>query len=296
MKKPSLYWVAIIAAACQSQPDAATQQAEPTAKPTNSLPQAATVAQQLSPILSGYWLSSAYLDKLAQTRSPAATFDYTPDGPASIYIEPFASQQDSVQISASYGMHEGGDLMMLLPQPITDNTVPLKRQYGAQPGITEHLTYHLSQTDTTLSFTERRLKGKSVTNNIAYRRVVPAGVKTDLDGGVEWGVNKLLIAGDYRGTDSLQHAVSAQFLANGTVKGLPFRKYLIQTDFTGPNGGDEVIFDVYTKSQLNMAASFGRDTLRLYSMRSGLETRPGTMDTMEVFRRGHLRYELVRQR
>jgi hypothetical protein len=292
-----IFPLGLLVAACQQQAETATQ---PTAAQQQSVDSVGIAAPllgaRLSPILSGYWLSSAYLQKLARTRSPATAFSYLPNGPASIYIEPFASQTDSFHIGASYGMHEGGEFTLLLPPAIAANTIPLKQQYGDQPGTAKELVYQISSRDTTLSFVERQAKGKRITTTIAYQRVVPSGIKTDLNGGVEWGVNQLLMVGRYRGADSLQHAVSAQFLPNGTVKGLPFRKYLIQVDFTGPHGGDEVIFDVYTRAQLKMAASFGCDTLRLYSMHTFIEALPGTTDTTEVFRRGRLRYELIRQR
>ena len=78
------------------------------------------------------------------------------------------------------------------------------------------------------------------------------------------------------------------------VRGLPFRKYSIQTDFTGPNPGNEVYFDVYTKQQQQVATSFGRDTLKLYTIHSIIGVPPGETDTTEIFTRGRLRYQLVR--
>ena len=283
-------------AACQPQAETARQPPAAAAqqRPADS-GTAPAAGARLSPVFSGYWLSSAYLQKLALTRSPALAINGLPAGPGSIYIEPFAHQTDSVEVAVNYGMHEGGSRTLLLPRTGAGNAVRVKPDYGTPANTVQELVCQPSDADTTLLFNTRHRQTNRVVGRIAYRRVLPAGVKTDLEGGVNRAVNQLLMAGRYRGTDARQRAVEARFFADGTVQGLPFKRYFVQTDFTGPNVGDEIIFDVYTKSQLNLAAAFGRDTLRLYTIDSDLETPAGSPEPTEVFRRGRLRYELIRQ-
>ena len=280
--------------ACQQQTDPNTTLLSAANVVTDSAAAAISPAVRLSPIMSGYWLSTDYLDEVARTRSPAAAFNHTPPGPASLYIEPFANRLDSVAISASYGMHEGGDFTILLHSQPNTHSVMLKLPYESQFSADQRLSYRITKTDTTLLYTGQSVENKTM--RVPYKRVLPFGFKTDLNGGIDWTINKLLVEGSYRGTDSLQQPVQAVFSANGSVKGLPFRKYAVKNDFTGPNGGDELIFDLHTTSQLELAATFGRDTLRLYSMHTTLEALPGQIDTIEVYRRSRLRYELIRQK
>jgi hypothetical protein len=254
---------------------------------------APTIAQQLSPIMSGSWASIEYLDAVASTRSPQAAFEHTP-APTSLSIGSFATRKDSVEIGASYGLHEGGSLTVLL-QPISHgNALPIKSDYSDQAGSFREISYRIALGDTTLLISSRKRSTGRLIYQLAYRRTGNVATTTDLENAVNRGVNKLLLARHYRGSDSLGHLVQAQFQLDGTVLGLPFSKYIVQTDFTGPNPGDVLIFDVYTKQQQSLAASFGRDTLNLYTTHGMVGIPPGGTDTTEYFTRGRLRYQLVR--
>jgi hypothetical protein len=201
---------------------------------------------------------------------------------------------DSVEIGATYGLHEGGDLTLLLPIHATTSALQVKHRYGGEAGIADELTYRITATDTTLLYITRRSKTYEIVSTIAYRRTGMPGKKGDLEEGVERGINDLLITGRYSGVDSLNQPIRAQFFTNGIVKGLPFAKYSIQTDFTGPNPGNTISFDVYTKYQKSFIASFGRDTLKLYTIHSSTGVAAGQVDPNNVFSRGRLRYQLVR--
>ncbi|MGI4760883.1 MAG: hypothetical protein ACRYF0_09265 [Janthinobacterium lividum] len=234
------------------------------------------------------------MDEVARTRSPEAAFDHASLAPSSLAISPFATQQDSVSIGASYGLHEGGDMLLLLQPGTEANSFKTKPRYGGEAGTTEELSYQLTPTDTVLFYITRRTKTHQVISKNAYRRTGIPGEDIGLEAAVERGVNGLLITGSYIGKDSINQPVKSQFFTNGLVKGLPFKKYIIQTDFTGPNPGNEVIFNVYTKARQELAASFGRDTLKLYTIRSIVGVPAGATDTTQIFRRGRLRYQLVR--
>ena len=293
-----MFCALLLTTACQQQPaemtgvgksitpaDSATGDVAPAAAPT--------LAQRVSPIISGYWVNADYLKEVARTRSPAASFDSI-ESPSSLVISPFTQQKDSVEIGASYGLHEGGNLTLFLrpyPQP---DILRVKAPYQNETTTTSELTYRITATDTTLFYVTKKSKTRQIVGKMDYQRTGRATGEADLETGVARGVNNLLTTGFYNGVDSLSQPVRVQFLTNGTVKGLPFRKYYIETDFTGPNPGDAIYFDVYTKQQQQLGASFGRDTLKLYTIHSTIGTAPGETDTTELFTRGRLRYQLVR--
>lgn len=285
-----------LALSCQQRPAETTASPLPAAPAPQATPVAAapTVAQRFSPIISGYWVSVEYLDEVAHTRSPEAAFDHTPQGPSSLAISPFSTRKDSVEIGATYGLHEGGNLMLLLPPPTEATTLNLRSLTGGEAEATDEITYQVTATDTVLFYITRRKKTRQIISKVAYHR---AGISTnaaDLEQGVEQAVNKLLVVGQYNGLDSLNHLIHARFYADGKVEGLSFDNYLIQTDFTGPNSGNTIIFDAYTKQRKEFAASFGRDTLSLYTIHSSTGIAAGQVDTANVFSRGRLRYQLVR--
>jgi hypothetical protein len=291
---PTILLLTTLLQTCQQKP---TETTVPPVNPASTTAPAATlaptIAQQFSPILSGSWVSIEYLDAVARTHSPMAAFEHTP-APTSLSISSFTILKDSVEIGASYGLHEGGNLTLLL-QPIShSNGLPIKPDYSDQADSFREISYHISAGDTTVLISSRKRSTRRLIYQLAYRRTGGATTTTDLETAVNRGVNKLLLARYYRGSDSLGHPVQAEFLLDGTVRGLPFRKYVVQTDFTGPNRGDELIFDVYSKQRQSLAASFGRDTLKLYTTHSMVGIPPGGTDTTEYFIRGRLRYQLVR--
>ena len=275
----------LAASACQS----------PTPE-TAATPPVTTVAQQLSPIFSGYWVSAAYLDAVARTRSPQAAFAHLPAAPAALAIGSFEAQQDSVVIGAVYGMHEGGSLTLRLPAKGPAVALSLQADYSDPAGTYRELGYRIAAGDTVLLLSRRHGTTHQLLAQAAYRRTGPATDPQHLEPAVDRGLNQRLLARHYRGTDSLGHSVQVQFGVDGTVRGLPYQTYYIPNDFTGPNPGDALMFDLYTKRQQTLAATFGRDTLKLYSSYATVGVPPGGRDTTEYFVRGRLRYQLVPRR
>lgn len=297
LKKILVFLLLTSVFACQQQSDTVTQ-APPAASITadSTANSAKPIALRISPIISGYWLSAQYWKTLERTRSPVEAFDHLLNGPSSIYIKPFLAQVDSVEIDVSYNFHEGGSKTILLRLGRNDKILPLRPQLGDENKTVSELSYQVSATDTILFLTKRDTRTNRIIDKISYYRTLKPGVKTDLNDGANWGINKLLIAGQYRGVDSIGQPVNTHFLPDGRVTGLPFSQYTILTDFITPNSGDEILFDTYSDHQCLFGASFGRDTLRLYTILHTVGVAPGETDTTELFSRGRLRYQLVRAR
>lgn len=284
-----------LALSCQQKPAETTTPPPPAAPVPPATPVVApTVAQRFSPIISGYWVSADYLDEVSRTRSPATAFDSAGGGISSLLIAPFSNKQDSVEIGASHGLHEGGDLTLLLPLRLAGNALPIRFRLGDENGTTSELAYQITATDTILFHVTRRKQTHQILYKTAYRRTGITKQVDHMEPAVEQGVNRLLVAGSYNGIDSLNKAVHVQFFTDGAVKGLPHTKYFIPTDFTGPNPGNTLVFDAYTEQGEELAAVFGRDTIKLYTILSKIGVPPGEADTTQTFSRGRLRYQLVR--
>jgi hypothetical protein len=239
-------------------------------------------------------VSSQYLNAVARSRSPEKASESFPDGPVAIFINPIPATADSIKAGVVYNMHEGGEITVLFRAGREPHSVQVKLREG--DNTVSDLVYHVSSTDTTLTLLLRATKQ---IKRLTYRRALRANGKTDLSNGVENALNKILVASSYTGTDSLGHPVQARFSANGQLTGLPFTTYLIHTDFFSPSIGDALIFDSDTKRRKELAAAFGRDTLRLYTIHETIFYAAASTDSVRLdsaynFRRGHLRYQLVR--
>lgn len=283
-----------LALSCQQKPAETTAPPPPPAPPAASVATAPTVAQRFSPIISGAWVNSQYLSAVEDTRSPEKASESFPDGPVAIFIKPVLATADSIQAGAVYNMHEGGELTVLFRAGREPNSVQVKLSEG--DNTASDLVYHISPTDTTLTLISRETKQ---IKRLTYRRALRANGKTDLSNGVENALNKILVAGSYAGTDSLGHPVQARFSADGQITGLPFTTYLVLADFFSPSIGNELIFDSDTRRRKELAAVFGRDTLRLYTIHETIFYAAASTDSVRVdsaysFRRGRLRYQLVR--
>lgn len=296
LRLPPAAGLLALALSCQQKPAETTAPLPPAASAPTTAPVAAapTVAQRFSPIISGYWVNADYLDEVARTRSPATAFDSAGGGISSLLIAPFSNKQDSVEIGVSYGLHEGGNLTLLLPLRLAGNALPIRFRLGDENGTTSELAYQITATDTILFHVTRRKQTHQIIYKTAYRRTGITKQVDHMEPAVEQGVNRLLVSGSYGGIDSLNRVLHVQFFTDGAVKGLPHTKYFIPTDFTGPNPGNTLVFDAYTEQGEELAAVFGRDTLKLYTILSKIGIPPGETDTTQTFSRGRLRYQLVR--
>lgn len=302
MRDFTFYLLLFLAAACQQKPAEQAETGQPTTATTlpaaTAVPSAApTVAQRVSPIISGYWISARYLDVVKRTRSPQAAIQNFPNYPVTMLVEPAAATADSTHVSLVLNLHEGSDMTILFQLGKLPNSMPARTQLGEAAGTHYEVAYQVLPTDTILYFVKRDRQREL--SRFAYRRVARVNAGRDytkqLNDEIARTLGQLLVVGSYTGTDSLGQPLRVQFLPNGQVRGLPFRTYHVLEDFLGgPNGGDALIFDMYQKNQSEFAADYGRDTLRLYDQYERIGIPPGGTDSLLTIERGRLRYQLVR--
>ena len=126
------------------------------------------------------------------------------------------------------------------------------------------LSYEVNTRDTTLVLTTYSKKRK-VLHRATYQRV-PGASPIDLVA-LNRAVRQLLLAGTYRGTDSLGRAVRMEFTEDQRVKGLKgFKTYDVQTDFMG-EAIDYLKLDWDAKHGRTMGFRRTGDTLQLYATR-----------------------------
>ncbi|MDQ2770834.1 MAG: hypothetical protein M3Y54_10070 [Bacteroidota bacterium] len=295
----------LILSSCQSKTEATrTETAAAAVAPDTAATLAAaapSLARRFGPIISGGWMITSYLRVLRRTHSPQIAADsISADVPVSLFIAPAAVAADSTLMQLNYNMHEGDEASIYFRTGRQPNSLPLRSH--SETGKRYEISYRISAADTALFLLEYSMRGKLIRQNRYQKTLVASAQGTESNQAfhqaVDYPLNKILVAGKYEGTDSLGHRVQVTFSPTGYVSGIPFRKYHVMEDFIGPVIGDEIIFDMYTKHQHELAAVFRPDTLRLYTVLSATEAAKDTTlsDSILVFRRGILRYQLVRKR
>ncbi|RTQ50055.1 hypothetical protein EJV47_10455 [Hymenobacter gummosus] len=227
--------------------------------------------QQLLPQLAGHWVQQSYLDAVVRTKSPYRVQDSI-SHIAELLILPGKLTADSLLVGLSLGNHEGGEAALYLRPARHPQALPLHHPDYEQPSNYYELSYAMLGRDSLLRLNLRNRGGKLM-SSVAYRRArMPLLAQADdLSAGLQYEVNRLLMAGRYTGRDSVGRAVSARFTPDGKVSGLAgFKTYYVGTDFgAGPeNNLDDLTFNSYTKQQRSFTYRFSGDTLRLFALRS----------------------------
>lgn len=237
--------------------------------------------RKFKPIIGGSWVKSDYIDKVIKTQSPLVAADLA-TGLTVLVIDTQSVKGDSLITSAGWGNHEGGNLVLKFTPGKTKRTIKLGNF---------DLGYYIRfrNDDTTLVLYDYNPE-KNTTTTTRYIKALNKKTK-DLGDGMDYLVNKALIAGKYTATDSSGTQRNVSFTDRGGVSGLlNFLTYNIQNDF---NGGpmtnlDEIIFDLYSPQQKRYTFKIARDTLKLYDIYANADS------TLAVV--GKLKYKLVRRK
>ena len=259
-----------------------------TAKDTSSArdsKQTQALIRQFKPIIQGVWIEKNYIEKVIKTRSPLAAADEI-KGNTILYINTDHLKGDSLIIPAGDN-HEGTQFTVKFHPGKSSGSIKISE--GGELG------YSIKKGDTILllSFFDDQQKKMITTKFIKALNKQP---DDDLGYGMNYMINKGLIAGNYTLTDSIGNISRVRFNNDGTVSGfLNFIKYNINIDLNEEpmDNLDEIYFSDL-KNDRNGALNddysfkFSADTLNLYS------TKPNSDSTKSVLDK--LKYKLIKQK
>jgi hypothetical protein len=243
--------------------------------------------EQFGPIIQGVWVKSDYINDLVLTKSPYASRKKL-DGTAAFTIEMDLVEKDSVVVGASLNNHEGSSFALVFRKGHrATSLVTRMKDYDLKTNYFE-LGYNIAGRDTSLILYHYN-RGNHIIDSTKYTKVLSKQFGVDMDNGVEYITNKLLITGNYTTTDTTGTALNIKFMNDGKVLGFPdFVKYFINTDFVaGPeNDLDQLYFDDYEKNQKQFLFKIKADTLNIYDVNE-------SADSIHL-EWGKLKYKLVK--
>jgi hypothetical protein len=255
---------------------------------TDNANRSAELAKQFSPLLNGVWVVSDYIDDIAKTRSPLRS-----SGKLATITEMILDMKgitgDSTHIIASLGNHEGSDFILYFREGETSSSL-LTDIKGFENKIDSYeLGYVINNADTSLLL-YRYNKDKKLLEKTKYIRSPKRISPENLGDGLQYLVNKKIMAGSYKITDSTGNETTVKFTIEGKTTGLKvFKTYFVLTDFVAAseNATDEICFGTQTNDQKCYGFEFKGDTLHLF------EPAKNEMDTL--FTPGPSIYKFVKQ-
>ena len=236
--------------------------------------------QKFKPILQGVWVKKDYIDKVLKTKSPLAAADEC-RGITTMYINTDYIKGDSIVFMAGFYNHDGAN-------------VTIKFQPGKSPSSilfnNKDLSYSIERNDTSITvfqFDERKQKMIKA----KYIRALKWQSDDDLGYGMNYIINRGLIAGNYIMTDTVGTNSKAIFTNEGKVSGfLNCKKYELNIDLNSEpmNNLDEIGFDIRSNNHKSFSFKIVGDTLSLY------DTHPNADSTKLIL--GKRIYKLVKQK
>ena len=235
----------------------------------------------LKSILNGNWAERSYIDVLAKTKSP-----YKSKGAlrsiVELNIDTAKISGDSLEIGAP-SIHEGTTFYIFFRPGIAVNSLPTSlRDYDNNSNFYE-LGYLISNKGTSVVIYHYN-KDKKLINQDTYRKVLK-----NSEGPLQYMVNKTLVAGVYKTTDTTGGSITIRLTDDGKVIGIPnFSKYYVLTDFVAePDSLDKICFDIQTKNQHCYAFEIKVDTINLYQAIENADSATSSL--------GKLMYRLVKK-
>lgn len=263
-----------ILAACQTNTNTASKPAE------NKIIE---VQPNFKSIINGSWVRRVYIDNLKKTKSPAKS-EKNVNSFVELYIDASKIKGDSLEIGAA-SFHEGGGFHIFLRAGIAANSYPTNMiDYENKSNFYE-LGYSISNKDTSIVIYHYD-KNKKLIEQSEYQK----GPKNP-EGVLQYMVNKTLVAGKYKTTDTTGKSRAIQLTNDGKIIGLPgFTNYYITTDFVeGPEDSLDFIFlNFRLKNQKWYAYEIKGSTINLYEV---LRTEG---EDEEILSLGQLKYKLIK--
>ena len=235
---------------------------------------------EFKPIIQGVWVKSDYLEKIKQTKSPLAA-DNLAYGMTALYIRTDSIKIDSLIVPDIADNHDGSYWTLYFRKGKKKNSVLLG------PG---ELTYNIKHKDTCLfiSYYDKELKKNINTKYIRTYKFTPSN---DFGNGIDYYINKILIAGQYNLYDDNGLISKVEFKDDEKLSGFfNFKTYKINIDMHSETQAtlDEIFFQGENKVHGSFAFKFNADTLNLYTTKENADSVSSSIDK--------LKYKLVREK
>jgi hypothetical protein len=235
---------------------------------------------KFKPILQGVWVKADYLEKIKKTKSPLAS-DNLAQGMTVSYINTDSIKMDSLIVPDGADNHDGSYWTLYFRKGKKKNSLLIG---GGE------LTYTINQKDTSLSIIQFNEEKKQLVT-IKYIRTYKVAPGNDFANGIDYYINKILIAGKYNLYDDTGLISKMEFKEDGKVSGFSnFKTYNINIDMHSDTQAslDEIFFQGENKLYGSFAFKFNADTLNLYTKKDNTDSISLSIDK--------LKYKLVREK
>jgi len=196
-----------------------------------------------------------------------------------MYINTDDINGDSIIVPIGAGNHDGSNLTLKF--------IPGKNKSSIVFGDGE-LTYSIGHGDTILTFADFDKEKKQFIKT-QYVRSFKRQPNDDLADGMDYYINKILVAGNYTLTNSIGTKLKINLSEDGRVSGfLNCKTYMINIDLNSDvnDNLDGIYFKTADKENKNFSFKINADTLILY-------TTEENKDSTELIQ-DKLKYKLVR--
>ena len=247
------------------------------------------LSQKFKPFLHGVWVPADYVAELVNTKSPHKASDRL-ETISEFVIDTSGNSKDSLEVGISLGNHEGSQFVLYFKAGQSSNTLVTNiTDFDDKNGFYE-LGYVPNRADTFLMLYHYD-KNKMLLDQTKYIKVKEVQPGKSLEDGFQYMVNKKLIAGTYKATDTSGKEFIVSLANDGSISGFPNAKtYYILTDFVAEDeeGTDEICFDIQTSNQNCYGFQIKGDTINLF--------RPQENKGDTVIQKNPLIYTLVKQK
>jgi hypothetical protein len=239
----------------------------------------------LKAILTGNWITTAYLKELKATLSPHKAQINTKLA-LQLFIDIKPADKTST-VTDMWTLHEGGYGFSIYFKPgVKKGTFKTNFVDYDHPGTAfSDIGYEVIEKDTRLVIYHYG-KNNKLLDKTYFTKAGAAGILYDQV--LDYEVNKTIFTGSYKFTDSTGNSKTIQFTNNGTVTGFNgFEKYSATTFFLAPkNFYDEINFIINGKTVISYAFKKEGTTLFLYDF---------VKEDKFNYKQGALKYTLVKE-
>lgn len=248
-----------------------------------------TLASVLPSFVYGTWVLADYQEDVIKTKSPARSSTKL-WGLVNLVLDSNTIEGDSLVVGASLNNHEGDSFTLYTASGQTSGSFATSIVDYDSPvqGNFVELGYEIHSNDTSLFLYRYNAEGKLLDKK-RFIKVQGLQVGDDLGEGIQYVVNKYLIAGTYKMRDTSKEIGYVYFDIHGNIADFPgFTTYYVTTDFVAEgdeNSEDTMCFDGRTSNQRCYVFDIKGDTLTLYD----------AIEDEQQVTRGAVQYILVRQ-